>query len=303
MGSMSCETGTVNCGDRDVEQVAAALADACHAGGLADTYYRCADDALERIARRLGVAQTPPHPIPMVLHCPVCTEQHIDAAEPETGWTNPPHKSHLCHWCGTVWRPADVPTTGVTATVTKGKADTWERPDADQRERDRALHSAHTAPELAAPIETPPSPDAGIAIDAREAHGEPLLQFVSDGENARHLIWWLSSQEATAIGEEPPEALPAHIRTAYRSLWSRPRRGRLWSTLPDDGPPVGVAPGLFDDSPIGRHVSQCSGIVIRTEDRAALANLPGTVTDAALVRAVAGYRDDVETCDVCGSEC
>lgn len=63
-------------------------------------------------------------PIPMVLHCPKCHTQHIDVPEPEKGWTNPPHKSHLCHSCGTVWRPADVPTTGVAAIATRGKQDT-----------------------------------------------------------------------------------------------------------------------------------------------------------------------------------
>lgn len=80
-------------------------------------------------------------PIPMVLHCPKCGMQHIDKPEVEIErwenalaasstikctWTNPPHRSHLCHGCGTIWRPADVPTTGVASITTKGKADTWE---------------------------------------------------------------------------------------------------------------------------------------------------------------------------------
>src|SRR6185312_2507690 len=42
-------------------------------------------------------------PIPMVLHCPSCGAQHIDAPEPENGWDNPPHRSHSCHTCKTVW--------------------------------------------------------------------------------------------------------------------------------------------------------------------------------------------------------
>lgn len=83
-------------------------------------------------------------PIPMVLYCPMCGVQHIDAPEPERleafdsgaaieyirkpAWANPPHKSHLCHACGTVWRPADVCTTGIEAVATKGKADTWTGP-------------------------------------------------------------------------------------------------------------------------------------------------------------------------------
>lgn len=63
-------------------------------------------------------------PIPMVLFCPECGAQHIDAPDPERGWENPPHKSHLCHACATVWRPADVPTNGVLS-VSRGSRDNW----------------------------------------------------------------------------------------------------------------------------------------------------------------------------------
>jgi hypothetical protein len=89
---------------------------------------------------------TEPVPIDMVLHCPACGMQHVDAREPcpEPGglctfgdlpgqpcqcvyggkvWMNRPHRSHLCHGCGHVWRPADVPTNGVAAVKTKGKND------------------------------------------------------------------------------------------------------------------------------------------------------------------------------------
>jgi|SRR6185437_14894614 len=64
-------------------------------------------------------------PIPMVLHCPTCRTQHVDAPEPYSGWDNPPHKSHLCAMCGAVWRPADVLTTGVAAISTRGEKDTY----------------------------------------------------------------------------------------------------------------------------------------------------------------------------------
>lgn len=78
-------------------------------------------------------------PINIVLHCPECGLQHIDAesrcAECPGGncmcvrqgekWTNPPHRSHLCHGCGCIWRPADVATNGVAAVTTRGTADTW----------------------------------------------------------------------------------------------------------------------------------------------------------------------------------
>lgn len=63
-------------------------------------------------------------PIDVVLFCPACKAQHIDAPEPETGWTNPPHKSHRCHSCGHIWRAADVPTNGVRQAQTRGEKDT-----------------------------------------------------------------------------------------------------------------------------------------------------------------------------------
>jgi hypothetical protein len=62
-----------------------------------------------------------PEPIGMILHCPACLHQHIDGPGP--GWANPPHRSHLCHNCGFVWRPADVPTNGVETTKTRGQND------------------------------------------------------------------------------------------------------------------------------------------------------------------------------------
>ncbi len=65
--------------------------------------------------------------LPMVLHCPVCHKQHIDKPNEARGWTNPPHRSHECQHCGTVWRPADVATTGVEGLETRGAADTWPK--------------------------------------------------------------------------------------------------------------------------------------------------------------------------------
>lgn len=48
-------------------------------------------------------------PIPLILHCPECTERHIDEGEFETK----PHHTHSCQFCGLTWRPAIVPTVGV----------------------------------------------------------------------------------------------------------------------------------------------------------------------------------------------
>lgn len=96
-------------------------------------------------------------PIDMVLHCPACGMQHIDRPDPPSQyagmdgtsneWTCPPHRSQLCRpedgGCGHIWRPADVPTNGVAAVKTKGKADspiaTPAEPDAARVEADRSM--------------------------------------------------------------------------------------------------------------------------------------------------------------------
>ncbi len=110
-------------------------------------------------------------PIDMVLHCPACGLQHIDAPEPELGpsvdgsgdmpiWSNPPHRSHLCHGCGHIWRPADVPTNGVAAVKTTGNADS---PIA-------ARSGAQTVPsdaEIDALLDAPATFDWYIADDKR----------------------------------------------------------------------------------------------------------------------------------------
>ena len=66
--------------------------------------------------------------VDMVLHCPACHAQHVDAPGADFDgydhhWDNPPHRSHLCHSCGHIWRPADVCTNGVAAINTRGKND------------------------------------------------------------------------------------------------------------------------------------------------------------------------------------
>jgi predicted RNA-binding Zn-ribbon protein involved in translation (DUF1610 family) len=47
--------------------------------------------------------------VPMLLHCPMCGERHIDEGEFATKL----HHTHACQGCGHVWRPAVVPTHGV----------------------------------------------------------------------------------------------------------------------------------------------------------------------------------------------
>lgn len=73
---------------------------------------------VDRIDEALAEAS---RPIDMILFCPKCGVQHIDG--PTSEWDNPPHRSHLCHGCGHIWRPSDVATNGVAAIKTAGKAD------------------------------------------------------------------------------------------------------------------------------------------------------------------------------------
>ena len=94
------------------------------------TSFKTVNAPKELLAQASSALQAP---IDMVLHCPDCGLQHIDAPEhcrrpgapgvTLEPWTNPPHRSHLCSGCGYVWRPADVPTNGVAAVETTGVAD------------------------------------------------------------------------------------------------------------------------------------------------------------------------------------
>lgn len=107
--------------------------------GPSESYWRPHLQALFRVIDRMREQAAP---IDMLLHCPNCGMQHIDEPwkpgqpltnEQITGgeavWTNPPHRSHLCHGCGHIWRPADVPTNGVAEIKTKGKDDSPPRKD------------------------------------------------------------------------------------------------------------------------------------------------------------------------------
>lgn len=51
----------------------------------------------------------PEYTVPIILHCPICTERHID----ENAFASRPHHTHACQKCGHVWRPAVVNTHGV----------------------------------------------------------------------------------------------------------------------------------------------------------------------------------------------
>lgn len=73
------------------------------------------------------------HSVDILLFCPACFAQHIDHPKPELDWTNPPHRTHLCQYCGHYWRPADVPTNGVAAIETHGVNDMSPYPALDSK--------------------------------------------------------------------------------------------------------------------------------------------------------------------------
>lgn len=66
-----------------------------------------------------------PQPIDMVINCPACGAQHVDKPDVGRRWLNPPHRSHLCHACGSIFRTANVPTNGVACVSSRGESDTW----------------------------------------------------------------------------------------------------------------------------------------------------------------------------------
>jgi len=57
-------------------------------------------------------AKSDSSPVPVVIACPACGEQHIDEGEWATTRT---HKTHQCQGCGHEWRPFPYATVGVSA--------------------------------------------------------------------------------------------------------------------------------------------------------------------------------------------
>lgn len=115
-------------------QVMAALQDAfLNAAALYRMTFQEVLDALRKVMNEYAASlpfttqfvELEAAPIDMLLFCPLCGLQHIDAPDEDQEWHNPPHRSHKCGRCGTTWRPADVATNGVAEIKTSGKADNW----------------------------------------------------------------------------------------------------------------------------------------------------------------------------------
>lgn len=171
-------------------------------------YFNAAYDAIQR-AELQGQK-----PIDMVLHCPACGLQHVDAPDERTpGWVNEPHRSHLCHDCGHIWRPADVPTNGVAAVKTKGKADSPvdQAPNAQQAEHVPEVHFGKTMKPETLRVELQKMCSAwGAYWRGSDAHGVELTteQAVELLQNALNVEVEIKNEEVAqqAEAQEPRSA-------------------------------------------------------------------------------------------------
>ncbi len=96
------------------------------------------------------------------------------------------------------------------------------------------------------------------------------------------LIWWTTQADceaiggAEALGKTP--ALPEYLILELRSRIGRNGRGRLWVSGLLNGAPAGTT--TWPTTALAYVLEgQYGGIVIRAEDRFALADMPGVITD------------------------
>lgn len=94
-------------------------------------------------------------------------------------------------------------------------------------------------------------------------------------------IWWLDQEDCQAIGPKLPDHFPPHLVGQYESRLGRPGRGRLWVD-PSFGD---VKTEVWPDTPLGRRLQDCAGIVCLFGDLVLLHNMPGIVTDLQVNRA------------------
>jgi hypothetical protein len=73
----------------------------------------CSVDAFRVIyeTETVKVTELRAQPIPMVLHCPNCKQQHLDVGE----WRMRAHRTHLCLHCQQSFTPSKLATVGVEA--------------------------------------------------------------------------------------------------------------------------------------------------------------------------------------------
>lgn len=201
-----------------------------HVGSLGTKRFRALWNEIERL--RAALATQPAQaqqsePIPMVLYCPNCGMQHIDKAEmpdpyPAFGvddepWLNPPHRSHLCHGCGKIWRPADVATVGVASIKTMGRNDTWPV-DADEIEAQPAKAQAQqVAGEVVAWTRT-----VRLYHEYENSAKEDTVGFLttdfSEGQTRPNGDGWRPLTSAGTPHQQPAQVVPdAVIRDVFLS--------------------------------------------------------------------------------------
>ena len=199
------------------------------------------------VAARAAI-QVDDTPLDAVLHCPVCHLQHIDEPEHErdmdvcegpevvdtviVGWDNPPHRSHLCHGCGHIWRPLDVPTNGVQALKTRGQDDSPIAAPAAPAEGARTdLHKwATEAAKLLGPE------DHEVRDKLREALASaPPAPALSESDPLQGAATWLKQ----AVLKCDVSDLMDRLLIGYN------RAGRLFDAAPNQTP-TPAAQGLSD---------------------------------------------------------
>ena len=205
-------------------------------------------------------------PIDMILHCPACGKQHIDkpegqfypghtaeesvAANKAYGlWDNPPHRSHLCHGCGHIWRPADVPTNGVATIKTKGKNDSAQVQPAEQvgltRERimsvydprdgamqgheEIAFRFARRVLALASSAQQQP-----VSAEASEEPSEKQRKLLALADRIDHeQLWRWAGMDHHKMTPEQHNRMNAGVELRrYAQIWKADR----WIVIPPVGP-------------------------------------------------------------------
>lgn len=159
-------------------------------------------------------------PVDMVLHCPKCGLQHVDAPEsndrylalsdPPSAWSMPPwkneaHRSHLCHGCGHIWRPADVPTNGVQAVKTAGKNDSPIAQPCASQGCGGAVAIADRVVRLVGEMDDRTSPEdwpEAMLVTGEELHAFILLAFETETEAALSTAPEQSAKGLTMGGED-----------------------------------------------------------------------------------------------------
>lgn len=159
-------------------------------------------------------------PIDMVLYCPKCGVQHIDAPdlnhdphyEGALIWTNPPHKSHLCHGCGHIWRPSDTPTNGVASCASGKDADTKPVLAAD-KDQEPVAWRYRTRQGKALPwFDFKPELDAANRKDIEENGGSIEYAYTQPAEDVQR------DAEVTQLVREIHQAIKRGKRTEDHGL-------------------------------------------------------------------------------------